>query len=412
MNIRRERMRKMRREKSNIICALIAAVLALGLFYAYHYVQSVMSGTKEHVKVGFIYDGDASTPYSANFIRAAGRLRTELGKKVDIIEKNNVPYDNADEIIDELVKEGCDIVFTNSYGYGEAAKKAAEKYSDVEFCEATCDNANDEPRLENYHTFMGEIYQGRYICGMAAGAKLNEMIENGVITRQQAVVGFVAAYPVAEVISGYTAFLMGVRSQCPDATMRVKYIDTWGSFSLEKEAAQQLIDEGCVVISHHTNTVGSAIACENADLAYPVYHVSYNQDMIDFAPASALISCRIDWSEYIISAVNAVIENKKIEKAVNGRVNGYDTSGGMKAGWVKILEINSAIAPKGCEKLVQQAQEDMSAGKIHVFKGDYIGVAPDDPSDTYDLNKEYIENENSSAPTFHYVLKDIITVTH
>ena len=183
-------MRKMRREKSNIICALIAAVLALGLFYAYHYVQSVMSGAKEHVKVGFIYDGDASTPYSANFIRAAGRLRTELGKKVDIIEKNNVPYDNADEIIDELVKEGCDIVFTNSYGYGEAAKKAAEKYSDVEFCEATCDNANDEPRLENYHTFMGEIYQGRYICGMAAGAKLNEMIENGVITRQQAVVGF------------------------------------------------------------------------------------------------------------------------------------------------------------------------------------------------------------------------------
>ena len=142
----------MRREKSNIICALIAALLALGLFYAYHYVQSVMSGAKEHVKVGFIYDGDASTPYSANFIRAAGRLRTELGKKVDIIEKNNVPYDNADEIIDELVKEGCDIVFTNSYGYGEAAKRAMK--AGAKGVKTSCSGrlgGADIARSEGYH---------------------------------------------------------------------------------------------------------------------------------------------------------------------------------------------------------------------------------------------------------------------
>jgi basic membrane protein A len=194
--------------------------------------------------------------------------------------------------------------------------------------------------------------------------------------------------------------------------MRVKYINTWNSYSLEKEAAEQLIKEGCVIISHHSNTVGSAIACENSDMPYPVYHVAYNQDMIDYAPTSELISCRIDWSEYIISAVNAVLDNKKIEKKVNGKVNGFDTSGGLKEGWVKMMEINSAIAPKGCKELVQQAEKDMSKGRIHVFKGDYIGVDPDDPSDTYDLNKEYIENEKSSAPTFHYVLKDIITVTY
>lgn len=411
MIIRRERKRKMSKEKPNIICAIIASVLAISLFYAYHYIQSVTSGAKDHAKVGFIYDGDASTPYSANFIRATNRLRTELGDKVEIIEKNNVPYEDAQSVIEELAKEGCDIIFTNSYGYGETAKAAAKKYTDVQFCEATCDNANDEPKLSNYHTFMGEIYQGRYISGMVAGAKLKEMIDNEVITKQQAVVGFVAAYPVAEVISGYTAFLMGVRSQCPEATMRVKYIDTWNSYSLEKDAAAQLIEEGCVIISHHSNTVGSAIACENADKPYPVYHVAYNQDMMDVAPTSALISCRIDWSEYIISAVNAVLDNRKIEKNVKGTVNGNDASGGLKEGWVEMMEINPAIAPKGCKKLVDDAVNDMSKGRIHVFKGDYIGVDPDDPSDTYDLNKEYFENQQSSAPTFHYVLKDIITVT-
>ena len=402
----------MSKDKRNILCAVIAAVLALSLFYAYHYVQTVTKGKKDHVKVGFIYDGDASTPYSANFIRATNKVRTEFGEKAEITEKFNVPYEDAQQVIEELVNDGCDIIFTNSYGYGETAKKMAEKHSDIQFCEATCDNANDDPKLSNYHTFMGEIYQGRYISGMVAGAKLKEMIDEGVITSDQAVVGFVAAYPVAEVISGYTAFLMGVRSQCPSAVMRVKYINTWNSYSLEKDAAQQLIKEGCVIISHHSNTVGSAIACENSDMPYPVYHVGYNQDMMDFAPTTALVSCRIEWSEYIVSAVQAVLDNDKIESAVSGKVNGYDVSGGMKEGWVKMLEINSAIAAKGSEKLVKDAIKDMNKGRIHVFMGDYIGVDPEDPDDTYDLRKEYVENEKSSAPTFHYVLKDVITITY
>lgn len=400
----------MKKEKRNIICALIAAVMAVSLFYGYYRFERATSTSKQHAKVGFIYDGDASTPYSANFIRATNRLRTEYGDKIEIIEKNNVAHESAQDVIEDLVSDGCDIIFTNSYGYGETAKQMAEKYSGIEFCAATCDNANTEPELENYHTFMGEIYQGRYISGMVAGAKLNEMINNGVITKQQAVIGFVAAYPVPEVISGYTAFLLGVRSQCPSAVMKVKYINTWTNYSLERETARQLIDEGCVMISHHSNTIGSAIACENADKPYPVYHIGYNQDMMDFAPTVALVSCRIDWSEYIISAVEAVVENNKIEKHINGKVHGYDASGGFKEGWVKMLEVNPAVAPDGSEKLVSNAIKDMSKGRIHVFKGDYVGVDPDDPSDTYDLNTEYIENNDASAPSFHYVLKDIITI--
>ncbi len=401
----------MKKELRNILCSLIAAVFAITIFYVYYRVNSDTNSEKQHAKIGFIYDGDASTPYSANFIRAVSQLKTEYEDKIEVIEKFNVPNDACGDVIDDLVKDGCDIIFTNSYGYGETAKKMAEKYSDVQFCEATCDNANSEPKLSNYHTFMGEIYQGRYISGIAAGARLKEMINTGVINEKQAVVGFVAAYPVAEVISGYTAFLLGVRSQCPNAVMRVKYINSWEGYSIEKQAAEQLIDEGCVMISHHSNTIGSAIACQEANKPYPVYHIGYNQDMMSVAPTSALVSCRIDWSKYIFSAVEAVLNKGKIESYVDGTINGYDASGGFKEGWVKMLEINAAVCADDTEKLVNDAIKDMSKGKTHVFKGDYIGVDPDDPSDTYDLNTEYIENKNSSAPTFHYVLKDIITIS-
>lgn len=395
-------------ERRNILCALIAAVLAISMFYGYYRFRLAIDEGKQFAKVGFIYDGDASTPYSANFIRATNKLKAEYGDKIEVIEKNNVPYESAGSVIDELASQGCDIIFTNSYGYGETARKMAEKYSHIEFCEATCDNS--EPELSNYHTFMGEIYQGRYISGIAAGAKLNEMIEKGEITEQQAIVGFVAAYPVAEVISGYTAFLLGVRSQCPSAVMKVKYINTWTSYSLEKEAAEQLIEEGCVIISHHSNTIASALACQNAEKPYTVYHVGYNQDMMDIAPTVALISCRIDWSEYIIGAVDAVLKKGKIEKHIKGSVHGSDASGGFKEGWVEMLELNPAIAPDGADKLIEDAISDMSSGSTHVFKGDYVGVDPNDPNDTYNLNDEYVENKERSAPTFHYVLKDVITV--
>ena len=166
-------------EKKNILCAIIAAVLALSMFYGYYRFRRAIDEGKQFAKVGFIYDGDASTPYSANFIRATNKLKAEYGDKVEIIEKNNVPYESAESVIDDLAAQGCDIIFTNSYGYGETAKKMAEKYSHIEFCEATCDNANSGNELPNYHTFMGEIYQGRYISGIAAGAKLNEMINDG-----------------------------------------------------------------------------------------------------------------------------------------------------------------------------------------------------------------------------------------
>lgn len=400
----------MTRGVKNIIAAAVAAALCIVFFYGVYRIHSENNKELDSLKAGFIYDGDPSTPYSANFIKAVNSIRNEHGDKVEILERYNVPYEDTQEVIDELAKKGCGIIFTNSYGYGETVKKMADKYPDIEFCEATCDNANSKPVLKNYHNFMGEIYQARYVSGVVAGAKLNELIDKGIISKSQAMVGFVAAYPVAEVISGYTAFLMGVRSQCPSAVMKVKYINTWNNYALEKAVAQELIDQGCVIISHHSNTIGSAIACENANKSYPVYHVGYNQDMMGVAPRTELTSCRIDWEPYMMAAVEAVLAGKDIEDKVDGNINGQDASGGFKEGWVKLTDINTAAAAQGSKKLAEETIEDFKEGKVHVFKGNYTGVDPDDPSDTYDLSKEFKENAKSSAPTFHYVLKDVITV--
>ncbi len=397
-------------DKLNIISALIAAVLAFALIGGYLLLKEQTTVSRDVVTAGFIYDGDESTPYSANFIRAVNQLEAEYGDKVRVIERFNVPHESVGEVIDDLAAEGCNIIFTNSYGYGEETKNKAKSYPEIEFCAATCDNANSEPVVTNYHTFMGSIYQGRYLSGIAAGSKLSEMIQNGTISENEAVMGFVAAYPCAEVISGYTAFLLGARSVCPSAVMKVKYINTWTSYGLEKQAAEQLIAEGCVILSHHSNTIGSAIACENADMPYPVYHVGYNQDMISIAPTAALVSCRIEWAPYFISAVEAALANEPIESHIDGNITGNDASGGYREGWVKTLELNGAAASVYTKAMLEKAEEDMVKGRTHVFSGSYTGVNYANAGDTIDLSTEYIENQASSAPTFCYVLNDVISI--
>lgn len=395
-------------DKRNIISAVIAALLAMALFFGVYRYQSEHSRSRDEVTVGFIYDGDASVPYTANFINAAEHMSIVYQDKVRLVEKFNVPYEETENVIEELVREGCDIIFTNSYGYGETTKAMAKKYPDIQFCAATCDNSDSE--TPNYHTFMGEIYQGRYVSGVVAGMKLSEMIQSGEITESQAVLGYVAANDSPEVISGYTAFLLGVRSQCPTAVMHVCYSGSWANYSLEKELTEKLISEGCVIISHHTNTIGSAIVCENTNMPYHVYHVGYNQDMMDVAPKTSLVSTHIDWGVYITSAVGAVIEDADIESRINGNINGFDASGGFKEGWVSLFEINPAAEPEGCDKKVSETLKKLEHGTINVFEGDYTGKDPNDPNDTCNLNTPYMENESASAPSFHYVLDDVVII--
>ncbi|MGN0153630.1 MAG: BMP family ABC transporter substrate-binding protein, partial [Lachnospiraceae bacterium] len=381
----------------------------IAITFAIHYFAHDREADKT-IKAGFVYVGDASTGYTNNFVKVQNAIEKNYDGRVETIPKFNVPEGEVEGALEELAEEGCELIFTSSYGYGEKTKEFAKEHPEIQFCQATCSNANEEPYLSNYHTFMGSIYQGRYISGVVAGMKLKELIEDGKITTEQAKAGYVGAYPYAEVISGYTAFFLGIRSVVPEATMTVKYTNTWGDYHLEKECAKELIEEGCVIISQHSDTAGPAVACEETDRSQVVYYVSYNESMADVAPTTYLTGCKINWEPYMMQAVEAVLSDKEIEKYVKGNIHGNDAGAGFENGWVQMLNINEFVAAKGTKERVDALIREFEQDKIQVFQGDYTGVNPEDPSDVIDLREGYEENANGSAPTFYYVLKDVITV--
>lgn len=399
----------MKKYKYQIISFCTAIVVIVCFFFAN---QIWHKNDNRTIKAGFIYIGDGANPYTKNFMQAQKDIEETYGDRVTCIAKYNITVGLENQYIQELLDEGCDIIFGTSYDYAPAMKEFAEKNPDTVFCQATGYNASEDPVLSNYHTYMGHIYEGRYTAGVVAGMKITEMIQEGLISDDEALVGYVAAYPYAEVISGYTAFLMGVRSTCPSAHMKVKYSNTWSNYTTEKNLAKELIDEGCVLISQHSDTTGSSVACEEAQKSYPVYHISYNQSMKNVAPTTSLTGCRIDWSSYEVTAIGALLENKTIESALSRQVtlNGLDAGAGFADGWVEMLELNEAIAPKGAQQAIDDCIKGFQNGSIHVFSGDYTGTDPFDKNDTIDLSEEYKENETSSSPQFHYVLDDVIEV--
>ncbi len=369
-----------------------------------------LSGRRENLKIGFIYDNDESTPYTYNFSLAKDALEKKYGEKVEILTCSNVLDDEMEEPLRDLAGQGCDIIFFN--GYSELVMQLAPEYPNTQFCQTSYMDMNGQTVPGNYHTFKGEAYQGRYVAGIAAGMKIKELISEGIISEDRALVGFVAAFPTSEVISGYTAFILGVRSVVPAAKMQVSYTHTWSSYAQEKSAAQKLIDNGCVIVSQHTDTIGPAIACEEASASRAVYFVGYNQSMSEVAPGSSLVTARICWEPYVLGAVDALMSNKKIEAVVSGRTHGSDVSAGFEQGWVEMIDLNQQVAADGTQEAMDGAIDRFKRGsEDFVFKGDYKGVNPDDPSDTCDLHTAYIENENTSYPLFHYILSDVITVT-
>ena len=389
------------------ITVLTCFFLLSGLILLFRYLN--LAGGKDHLIVGFVYDNDESTPYTYNFAIAKDAVVKKYGDKVTIVERSNVLDDEMEEPLRDLAKQHCDIIFFN--GYSELVMKLAPEYPKTQFCQTSYMDMSGQTVPDNYHTFKGEAYQGRYVSGIAAGMKIEQMIEEGDITEDQALVGFVAAFPTSEVISGYTAFLLGVRSVVPQATMHVCYTNTWSSYAQEKSSAQKLLNEGCVIISQHTDTIGPAIACEEMAGTRSVYFVGYNQSMSEVAPGTSLVTSRIDWEPYIVTAVDAVMMEKDIESVITGKIHGHDISAGFERGWVDMDDLNLQVAAPGTEEAMNAAIEQFKKGSADfVFKGDYIGVDPEDPSDTIDLKNGYIENENTSYPLFHYILRDVIII--
>ncbi|MBQ9270096.1 MAG: BMP family ABC transporter substrate-binding protein [Oscillospiraceae bacterium] len=356
------------------------------------------------LKVGFVYIGDASEAYTANFIMAEDAIKAEFGDKVECIAKYNVAEDAVEDPVRELCEAGCGIIFTTSFGYGATVKEMAQQYPDIQFCQATCADADET--VANYHNYMGHIYQGRYVAGIVAGLKLQEMIDNGTVAADQAKIGYVAAFDYAEVISGYTAFLMGVRSVVPDVTMDVQYAGSWGDYDTEKTIATALIEDGCCIISQHSDTTGPAEACEDAKAkGTEVYCVSYNQDMTDVAPNTCLISSRQDYAPYEVAAVQAVLGGK-------GDTIAVDEGAGFEKGWVAMTELNTAIAAEGTQEKIDEAVEAFKSGSLKatdVFKGPYTATNPYS-NETIDLNDGFAENAETSAPAFGYVINEIINI--
>ena len=386
-----------------ITCLVVLAAFAV----IFHFVSK--NGAKEHLTVGFIYDNDESTPYTYNFSLAKDAVEKKYGDRVTIYTCSNVLDEEMEEPLRELAADGCDIIFFN--GYSELVRELAPEYPEIQFCQTSYMDMSDQTVPANYHTFKGEAYQGRFVSGIAAGMKIKRMILDGVISPEEALVGFVAAFPTPEVISGYTAFLLGVRYVVPQAVMRVKYTYTWSSYAQEKSAAEQLLDEGCVVISQHTDTIGPAIACEEALENRDVCFVGYNQSMSEVAPGASLVTSRICWEPYVLSAVDAVMLNKDIESVVTGHIHGTDVSAGFEKGWVEMIDLNLQAAAPGTQEAMDEVIEKFKRENVDfVFRGHYEGVSPDDPSDTIDLDTPYIENKDTSYPLFHYILNKVITV--
>lgn len=390
------------------ITAALTCLTILGALIACFRLMN-LTGGRDHLTVGFIYDNDESTPYTYNFSLARDAVEKKYADRVDILTCSNVLDDEMEEPLRDLAGQGCDIIFFN--GYSELVRELAPEYPGIQFCQTSYMDMNGQTVPPNYHTFKGEAYQGRYVSGIAAGLKIRQMILDGVISEDEAIIGFVAAFPTPEVISGYTAFLLGVRSVVSQAVMRVSYTQTWSSYAREKSAARQLIDDGCVIISQHTDTIGPAIACEEASESREVYFVGYNQSMSEVAPGTSLVTSRICWEPYVLSAVDALMLDKDIEKVVTGRIHGTDVSAGFDKNWVEMIDLNQQICATGTQEAMDRAIEQFRHGNgDFVFHGNYIGVNPDDPEDTLDLRNGYIENENTSYPLFHYILKDVITI--
>ena len=359
------------------LAMLLALVMALSLVACGEKKDPTGDDTKtpaegSKVKVGFITLHDENSTYDKNFIDAAKEACANLGlvENEDYFIKTNVgETEQCAEVAADLVDAGCNIIFADSFGHEPYMIQVAKENPDVQFCHSTGTRAHTEG-LANYHNAFASIYEGRYLAGIAAGLKLNAMIEAGDIKAEEAKMGYVGAFTYAEVVSGYTSFYLGAKSVCPSVTMEVTFTGSWYDEALEKEGAQQLIANGCKLISQHADSFGAPTACENAK----VPNVSYNGSTKDAGPNTYIISSRIDWAPYYEYAIKAVMEGKTIDT---------DWTGTLATGSVVLEEINDAVAAKGTAEAIEAAKAKLEKGELHVFDTSTFTTRADDKMNSF-----------------------------
>ncbi len=346
----------------------------------------------DDLKIGFIHISDPSDMgYTYNHDLGTQNMIKALSLKEDqVINKYNIGEDETcSTAINELIEAGCRIIFATSFGHGDYMQEAAAANPDIQFCHAT--GAGAAPSgLKNFHNYFVSIYEARYLAGIAAGLKLNELGETKL--------GYVAAFPFAEVISGYTAFYLGAKSVSPEATMDVIYTNSWHDPVLEAQVAKTLIDGGCKVISQHSDSTAPATTAGNNG----AFQVGYNADMIAAAPNASIISARADWSIYLKYAVQAVIDGKEIPT---------DWCQGLAEKAVFLSPLNTEIAAPGTQEAIDKAAKGIIDGSIHVFAGPLSGEGVNFDGSKAAINlKEgewFDESKDQSAPYWNYVIPGV-----
>jgi len=357
------------------------------------------------LKVGVVLVGDENEGYTFAHIDGIRKAAAAVGlSDSDIVWFYNIP--ESEECYDkciECVEKGCTLVITNSYGHQTYCQQAAEENPDVEFVAMTGDTAL-KSGLPNFHNAFNMTFESRYVSGIVAGMKLKEMMDAGEVTDPH--IGYVGAYPYAEVVSGYTGFFLGIKSIVPEAHMDVQYTNSWFNIQDEGKAAEALMALGCVIIGQHADSTGAPKAVQTAkDNGKPVYSVGYNIDMLAAAPTAALTSSTNDWSVFYTEAFQTLLDGGTLPT---------DWSKGYEAGAVAITPLGPEVA-EGTAEAVKAAEDAIKAGTLHVFDaktftvdGAEVTSALTFDSDgdwTNDTNEGivdgyYHESEYISAPSF------------
>ena len=352
---------------------------------------------------------DSSSSYDKNFIDAFKEIGTELG--VDVEVKSDIPEgEECYNAAKEFAESGCKGIFADSFGHEEYILRAAKEYPKIQFAHATGTLAHTE-KLDNFHNVFAKIYEARYVTGIAAGMKLNEMIKNNEIKESEAKIGYVGAFPYAEVISGFTAFYLGAKSVCNSTTMKVRYTGSWYDEQLEKKTAEKLIDDDkCKIISQHADSQGAPNVCESKG----VPNVYYNGENTQLTK-SYLISQKINYKPFFKTFVENTQKGTKMD---------YDYTGSLNDDSVIVYKASS-IAASGTQTAVDKAIEDLKSNKTKVFDTSKFTVngtkltsykADVDTDENFEKDKEAIsdgyfhESEYRSAPYFDIIIDGIDSV--
>ena len=331
------------------------------------------NGDGKAVKIGLICLHDSSSTYDANFINAMDEAVKNLGDKV-VFEKNclltGVPEDNSCyDAAKDLVERGCKVIIADSFGHQTAMLNAAKDFPDVQFCHATGTNAKTAG-VKNYHNAFASIYQGRFMAGYAAGLKLVDSKKAELDANTALKVGYVGAFPYAEVKSGYTSWFLGVRNALRDynyddslVTMDVEFTGEWYHPEKESNQADKLIKAGCVLISQHADSMGAPSTCEQAGIP----NVTYNIETKDECPNTYLAYSRINWAPYYEAVVNAVYNGKDIDGEVNANWTGTVATGSVEynVNWNNITADATKLADyKAKFAAVEKDVKEKAAAKV------------------------------------------------